>query len=358
MVILHVGYVGKLKYSGVDAIVPLFVKHQEEYGTVGFLNLYDYTPKNLNNVFIYKKFWCINKLPRPFNAPDIVVFHQIYKFKFLFIYFEITRRNIPYVIVPHGGLAQRVMEKNSVIKFIANKLFFEKFVRNAGSIHFLSKNELNHSYLKNINYFILPYGISVADITLNKYNRNNKIIFTYIGRLDIKTKGLDLLINAIGCCKTIFEKNAILNIYGPNTGNIHSVINDMIWHNDVSNCIKVYNAVSGTKKDIILQRTNIFVLTSRNEGLPLSVMEALRYGIPCLVTEGTSFAEFVNKYQAGWGCKNDIQDIAMALKNAISDYSDGKILRRNVVNLINSEFDWDKFSRGSVLNYERVCNHV
>ncbi|MEN1932826.1 glycosyltransferase [Escherichia coli] len=51
----------------------------------------------------------------------------------------------------------------------------------------------------------------------------------------------------------------------------------------------------GLKKEEVLESNNIFIMTSRYEGLPVSVLEALAYGNICLLTEGTNMAKIVKK---------------------------------------------------------------
>jgi glycosyltransferase involved in cell wall biosynthesis len=48
-----------------------------------------------------------------------------------------------------------------------------------------------------------------------------------------------------------------------------------------------------------LQAANVFVLTSRSEGLPLSILEAMACGLPCVVTDVGGNAEAVTNQVDG-----------------------------------------------------------
>ena len=62
---------------------------------------------------------------------------------------------------------------------------------------------------------------------------------------------------------------------------VEGLIND----SDVGDIIKLHHEVTGEVKEKLLLDSDIFIQTSRFEGMPLGIIEALSYGIPCLITE-------------------------------------------------------------------------
>lgn len=353
MVILHVGMIDKFKCSGVNIVVPIYIKHQEKYANVAFLNLTNQVISDVKNEFNYKFPGSLNKLPCPFNRPDIIVFHQVYRLGFLLIYREAIKNNIPYVIIPHGGLARQVQAKRGLLKLVANYLFFFKFIKKANYVQFLSKDEMLNAFLYPKNWFILPYGIDEKKLNIVK-NKREFVDFAYIGRLDIKTKGIDLLLCAIENVVKKCNERFILNIYGPNIKNEHVTIKRLISEKHLEDNVKIHDSVFDNDKKNVLMKSDVFVLTSRNEGLPLGVMEALSYGVPCLVTKGTSFADIVNKYQAGWGCDTNVEDISIAIMQAIKDVKNGVNKSANALLLVKEEYSWDVISKKSIAVYNKI----
>jgi len=62
----------------------------------------------------------------------------------------------------------------------------------------------------------------------------------------------------------------------------------------------IHGPVAGPAKTDLLQGTDVFLHTSRYEGHPMAVLEALSFGIPCLLTPNTNVAEEVAAAGAGW----------------------------------------------------------
>lgn len=56
------------------------------------------------------------------------------------------------------------------------------------------------------------------------------------------------------------------------------------------------------------------------EGMPMGILEAASYGLPCLITEGTMLGESVKKYDAGWVAQTNAESIAEHLKTAVYDW--------------------------------------
>ncbi|MGH2110165.1 glycosyltransferase [Aerococcus urinaeequi] len=72
-------------------------------------------------------------------------------------------------------------------------------------------------------------------------------------------------------------------------------------------------------KEEILRNSNIMILTSRSEGFPMSVLEALAFGNPCIVTRGTNVMDLIENNQLGWG--TEPENIGETIENAVSDYN-------------------------------------
>lgn len=110
MNLLHVCSITNNKTSGISNVVPEHFINQSKFVKVALLNCNNTQIERLKsekNVFYYNE---INKnidnLPKPFNCPDLVVFHGIYISQYISIYNKILKKDIPYIIIPHGSLTK------------------------------------------------------------------------------------------------------------------------------------------------------------------------------------------------------------------------------------------------------------
>src|SRR5690625_3229752 len=134
------------KFAEMTYSVPSQIESQSKYDNVYWINLTSQkltTPKNTVecNCLLDKNEYLTKNLPKPFNEPDLVVFQGVYHFEFYGISKELKKRNIPYVIVPRSSLTKGGQSFKPFKKKIGNSLIFNRFVKRASAIHYLSNQE-------------------------------------------------------------------------------------------------------------------------------------------------------------------------------------------------------------------------
>ena len=77
--------------------------------------------------------------------------------------------------------------------------------------------------------------------------------------------------------------------------------------------------VFGAEKAEVFAGSDIKVLTSRYEGFPTVLTEALFAGLPCVVTSMTN-AGFFEKARIGWCSSLASHSIATTIKRAVDDF--------------------------------------
>lgn len=353
MTILHIAHIHNSSFSGVCVIVPQHINAQKKYATVGVINISNEKIDTLDTQIPYQKDFDINNLPAPYNKPDVVIIHEVYHKEYLKIGQNLTNNNIPYIIVPHCCLASAAQKKKRIKKIIANKLFFNKFIKNAVALQCLSENERDNTKF-HTNKFIGTNGVSIPTNKKSTFS-DNEIKIVYIGRLDYYHKGIDLMLEAINQKKDYFkENNCKFYIYGPDYANRRKTVKKLIENNKVQDIVTLLDAVSGAEKECTLLNTDIFIQTSRFEGMPLGILEALSYGLPCIVTEGTNTGEIIKKYNAGWVSETNPESIAKAMVKAVSDRCKWNSKSNNGIKLVEENFAWNKIAKKAVRDYEEI----
>lgn len=353
MVILHIARSKNYNYNGVHVVVPKHVEHQAEFATVGFINILNVKINGANNQIDYTSPFKIENLPTPFNKPDLVVFHEVYWKTYLQIGKILKQNNIPYIIIPHGTLTQGAQKKKWLKKKVANFLLFNRFINGAAAIQCLSKRELEAT-LFGKNKFIGTNGVDLPKIKKQSFSEN-VVRFTYVGRLEVKIKGIDLLIKAIAEeKKDLSAKDYEFKIYGPDLYGQGDEIRKLIVNNDVGSVLSLNSEIFGSEKEKILLDSDIFIQTSRSEGMPLGMLEALSYGIPCLVTKGTGLGDLIQKYDAGWVAETNAEDIARVLTVAIQEKALYPQKGANARRLVEENFSWSNVAKSTIAKYSAI----
>ena len=355
MVILHVARIRNYSLSGADVVVPEHIKEHQRLETVALLNLENAIINGIDNQFVYAENLKISDLKEPFSKPDIIIFHQVYFPKFLGIAKEARKNNIPYIIVPHGSMTKQAQKIKRLKKIAGNLLYFNRFMSGASAIQYLSEDEKIRTF-KNRPCFVSTNGLNMPNEQKDVFNEK-KLVFSYIGRYDTHVKGLDLLIDAIKQNENLLrQNNCIFNLYGPHNDyyidNINSLI-ALIKEKGLSDIVFVNGPVLGEEKKNVLLSTDIFIQCSRTEGMPMGILEAMSYGVPCLITKGTSLTKVLEKYDAGYGCETTVDGIAGAIEKAILEKHLFKEKSLNAINLIKNEFLWENVTKDALENYRK-----
>ena len=170
MVIIHIANIDTAMIGGVQVAVPEIVKAQSQYATVGLMNT---RGEKIDGVCMleFDGIFETNRFPKPFNKPDIVVFHEVYRFEYIRIYRTLIDAQIPYIIIPHGCLSKKAQHKKYIKKHIANFLFFENFIKSSSSIQYLSDNEKRMSAFSRYPSFVSGNGVLIPNKTKTSFSK-------------------------------------------------------------------------------------------------------------------------------------------------------------------------------------------
>ena len=358
MNILYISNLTGNLFAGPNNSVPAQIKAQSKIDNIFWYNI-NYVKRdewkeiNCYNLKDYPEVR-LEKLPKPFDKPDIVVMEEFYCFPFCKIIRDINKSKIPYIIIPRSELTQKAQNKKYLKKILGNIFYFKKFAQNAAAIQFLSLQEkADTSEIWNRNAFIIPNGIEIPHIKKESFS-DKKIRATYIGRYEMYQKGLDILISTISKLQDELRNNCfILNMYGVDQEETVKVLKKEIIKHNINDLIKINDAVYGEKKNDILMNTDVFVLTSRFEGMPMGVIEALAYGIPCLVTKGTNMADDIDENNAGWTSNNSVEELEIALKRMLREKEKFSIIGKNAKKLA-SKYSWNQIAEKTHYELEKI----
>ncbi len=179
---------------------------------------------------------------------------------------------------------------------------------------------------------------AVKNFTEKPYNKNaNTILF--LGRLG-KRKGVYDLLQAITMLDKKVDENVKFALCGD--GEIQEVTTK-VKELGIGHRISHIGWIAGDQKTEFLKKTMINVLPSYNEGLPMTILETMAYGIPNISTRIASIPEVLEDGENGFLLTpGDVEMLSQRLEQLISDANLREKFSENSWKLINDRFALEK----------------
>jgi len=145
-------------------------------------------------------------------------------------------------------------------------------------------------------------------------NTSNTIKFLFLGRIG-ERKGAFDLIKAYSLLPEGEKNNSELIMAGD--GDVEEARN-LVESLNVSEQITFPGWIDTEERDRLLDQGGVFVLPSYNEGLPLSMLEAMAWGLPVIVTPVGGISEIVHDGENGLVVEpSNIEQLSGAMKSLI-----------------------------------------
>lgn len=142
---------------------------------------------------------------------------------------------------------------------------------------------------------ILPNSVSCRNENATWNSSPFTIIF--LGVL-IKRKGLFDLLSAFSVA---LEKSLVpLKLIIAGDGEEYSALNQVVKNKGLSEFIKFSGWISSDEKFRLLKKSQVLILPSYNEGLPMSILEAMSFGLPIISSDVGSIDEVVIHNENGF----------------------------------------------------------
>jgi len=304
-----------------------------------------------------------------FGKPDIIDFHSTYILFQTALAELFINENWPYIFTPRGGCTRLAQGTKFFKKRIGNLLFFNHFVKNAKAIHALCENEAAdiRLFYPNARIFITPNGIDenllFLDFGLNAkelkgFRKGGDLVIGFVGRIDIYHKGIDLLLLSLKLLQGKgLGKDIKLLMAGPfYTPNDERRVKKLIRSLRFPERVLLTGPVYGEDKWRLLMACDVFVHTSRFEGMPMAVLEAMALGKPCIVTPGTNMQDIVSICNGGWLCDESIDSIANTLSQIEKEREE--IFRRgiNARSYVKEHLIWSIVAQQWIANVSEILN--
>lgn len=318
--------------NGLNSSTPLLIEKGHEVEVLSlddplspWISSLDYrvtTFKGSGGAFQYNskfKYWLDNNV----ENYDVVIIHGLWQFHSYSTAKACIKSGVPYVLFTHGML-DPWFNKGSLLKTLKKTIywkFFESFsVNNASTVLFTSQEECELARLPFSPYSasekVVSYGspspkISV-DFTIEKFMNNfpalkGKRFALFLSRIHPK-KGIDLIIDAIGCVDNLPE-NFMLAIAGPDSEGLKIKLIKQLKKLGLEERVIWLGMLQGSDKWAAFMEAEVFILPSHQENFGIVVAESLSTGTPVLISNKVNIWREIKDSGAGLVQNDDIKGV-------------------------------------------------
>lgn len=258
---------------------------------------------------------------------DFVTLHSLYSFPVLAGYLLARFHRKPYAIWPHGVLAP-VQRKISVVKkYMYNKLFADRILRNASVLFYSAQGEREEAGSLRLRTpsVIVPDGFNpdkFANLPERGRFRRRFLnghagpLVLFLARLHAK-KGVDVLIRAMQ--SVIAERpDARLAIVGPpDPVSFNKQVLRWVEESGIETQTVVPGVAGPEMRLEAFADADVYVLPSYAENFGFSVFEAMACGLPVIVSDKLNYAAEIAQTGAGLAVPRTPEQFSAAILNLV-----------------------------------------
>ncbi len=245
-----------------------------------------------------KLFTFLSKIPRIISMIkkekiDIVHVHMAERgsvFREGFVVWLAKKKGCKTIIHMHGATIEDwYRRQNKVVKRIVKKIFClpDKMLVLGENWRPFIENVVGEKFKNKVT--VLYNAVDVADT--NQYNVNASNVLFY-GML-IQRKGIDDLLLAFKGILDKIPKHIMLILYGDDYDS-EEKINDKIKRFGLIERAHYNGWLTNENRESVFKNTIVNVLPSYNEGLPMTILESMGYGIPNISTNIAAIPEAID----------------------------------------------------------------
>lgn len=218
-------------------------------------------------------------------------------------------------IFSHGSFFNMVRGfrffQNNKIVGSCFEVFIKWMLRNANLIFVLDDDSLNQYINYNKNVVKVNNSIILPEEDYSDKQLHNPIRLLFVGRLS-KVKRIDEIIKAVENCK----EDVVLTIVGDGEERTH--LESLVE----TNRVKFTGALKPDQVKNEMIRGDILVMNSILEGKPMTIIEAMSYGMPIITTNVGGISELVEFGGNAIETDGTFLQIICAIKNITSQYTE------------------------------------
>jgi glycosyltransferase involved in cell wall biosynthesis len=119
-------------------------------------------------------------------------------------------------------------------------------------------------------------------------------------------------------------------------------ITALLEEKGIKNNVLLPGWVRGVDKDRLLREADVFLLPSYNEGMPMSILDAMGYGLPIVSTDVGGISKLVHNGHNGYLCQaGDIAELSASIVRLLQDIGSLKAYGKNSFSIVKNKYALD-----------------
>ncbi len=248
---------------------------------------------------------------------------------------------VPYVLTPHGTLDPWALSQKAIKKQLYLSLIERRNLRCAAAVHCLTHREEEEvlRLVPEADLCVIPNGVTTDCDVLTDSDRlnfrqkypglENRRVVLFLSRID-KKKGLDTLTAAFASLRKSAPDLHLL-IAGQGDPDYVDRMKAKARVFGIEDAVTFAGLLDGKEKAAAFDIAKVFVLASKGEGMPMSVLEAMARGRPVVITPECNLSDVVEGEGAGIVVNGDAESVADGIRRILEDPKAAQMGRRGAL---------------------------
>lgn len=282
------------------------------------------------------------------NEYDILHIHALFSYTSTVAMIIARLKQIPYINQPHGLLCEWSLQQSQLKKKIYLSLIERSNLKHSRILQLTSAKEVQEIERLGLGVapVVMPLGLQITPFIPEARQKLREMfnippehsVILFLSRLHYK-KGLDYLIPALG---KLQDKDFTFILAGNGSPEYEAEISELLISHKLDHCTHRPGFVTGEMKDILLQGSDIFALTSHSENFGVAVLEAMAAGLTTIVTPGVALASMIQENHVGYVPELDIIEIAKTIEYCLNHPQEVKATGDRGRQFILENYTWDR----------------
>lgn len=294
------------------------------------------------------------------DAYDLIHVHGLFSYPSTIAMTIARLKRVPYINQPHGLLCEWSLQQSRLKKQVFLSLIERANLNHSNALQLTAEKERQEVDLLKLKpeKILVPLGLNIsAPIPDARWQLRQWLnipleqpVILFMSRLHAK-KGLEYLIPALS---QIRDRTFSFVLAGNGTPAYEAEIDQLLVQAGIQARTHRPGFVTGQQKQLLLQGSDIFALTSHSENFGVVVLEAMAAGLALVLTPGVALSSLLHEEKVGYVTELEVAKIAEAIEHCLSHPEAARQIGERARRLVLERYSWENIAKQAISHYEAI----